>query len=97
MFLPTENLEFGDFYLLEAFQIGYLPGWVPERESAVALWANSSIEQFLTRKCPSISDFINRIKEENGPAKDKNDPVLCIKKVIETCPDILTYKKCREV
>ena len=97
MSLPTDNLEFEDFYLLEEFQIKYLPGWVAEREFAVALWANPSIEQFLRRKCPSISDFINRIKEENEPAKDKNDLALCIKKVIETCPDILTYNKCPEV
>ena len=97
MSLPTENLEFGDFYLLDAFQIAYLPGWVPEREFAVALWANPSIEQFLTRKCPSISDFINRIKKENGPAKGENDLTVCIKKVIEACPDILIYNKCPEV
>jgi len=97
MFLPTDNLEFEDFCLLEEFQVKYLPGWIPEREFAVALWAHSPVEQFLKRKCPSISDFVNRIKKENGPAKDKNDLALCIKKVIETCPDILTYNKCPEV
>ena len=97
MSVPTDNLEFEDFCLLEEFQIKYLPGWMPEKEFAVALWANPLIEQFLRRKCPSVSDFINRIKKENGPVKDKNDLAVCIKKVIETCPDVLTYNKCPEV
>lgn len=58
MFLPTDNLKFEDFCLLEELQVKYLPGWIPEREFAVALWANPSIEQFLKRRCSSISDFI---------------------------------------
>lgn len=94
---PTEKLEFEDFYLLEAFQIAYLPGWVPEREFAAALWAYPSIENFLRRKNPSISGFIDRIKRENGPSKDDNELALCIAKVIQTCADILIYNKCPEV
>jgi len=41
------SLEVEDLYLLEAFQIGYFPGWVPERELAVVLWAYPSIKRFL--------------------------------------------------
>jgi len=94
---PTEKLEFEDFYLLEAFQIAYLPGWIPEREFAVALWANPSVENFLKRKHPPIRDFIDKIKKETPPAKDNNDLAICIKKIIETCSDILIYNKCPEV
>jgi len=94
---PAEKLEFEDFYLLEAFQIAYLPGWVPEREFAAALWAYPAIEHFLRRKNPSVSGFINKIKRGNGPAKDANELILCIKKVIRTCSDILIYNKCPEV
>ncbi|RAO99559.1 hypothetical protein PW5551_03540 [Petrotoga sp. 9PW.55.5.1] len=93
----TEKLELKDFYLLEEFQIAYLPGWIPEREFAVALWANPSIEDFLKRKCPVITDFINRIKKENEPIKDNNELAICIKKVLQTCSDILIYNKCPEV
>lgn len=94
---PIKKLEFEDFYLLEEFQITYLPGWVPEKEFAVALWANPSIEGFLKRKCPVITDFINRIKKENEPVKDNNELTICIKKVLQTCSDILIYNKCPEV
>ena len=31
------DLDIEDLYLLESFQITYLPGWVPERELAVVL------------------------------------------------------------
>jgi len=94
---PTEKLEFEDFYLLEAFQIAYLAGWVPEKEFAVALWANPSIEDFLKRECPSISYFIDKIKKENRQAKDDNELANCFKKVIKTCSDILIYNKCPDV
>jgi len=94
---PTEKIEFEDFYLLEAFQISLLPGWVPKREFAVALWANPSIEKFLKKKYPPIRDFIDKIKKGTPPAKDNNDLAICIKKVIETCSDILIYNKCPEV
>jgi ubiquinone/menaquinone biosynthesis C-methylase UbiE len=94
---PTEKLEFEDFYLLETFQISYLPGWIPEREFAIALWANPSIENFLKRKYPPIRNFIDKIKKETPPTKDDNDLAICIKKIIGTCSDILIYNKCPEV
>ena len=94
---PIEKLEFEDFYLLEEFQIAYLPGWIPEREFAVALCANPSIENFLKRKCPSIRDFIDKIKKENEPVKDNNELAICIKKILQTCSDILIYNKCPDV
>mgnify|MGYP000433289758 CR=1 FL=1 len=86
---PIEILEIEDFYLLEEFQIAYLPGWVPEREFAVVLWANPSIEDFLKRKCPAITDFIDRIKKENKPEDDKNKLAVFIKKILKTCSYIL--------
>ena len=86
MFLPTDNLEFEDFCLLEEFQVKYLPGWIPEREFAVALWAHSPVEQFLKRKCPSISDFVNRIKRENEPAKTKAIWLFASRKSLKRAP-----------
>ena len=55
------SLEVEDLYLLETFQIGYFPGWVPERELAAVLWAYPSIKQFLVKKCPPINDFIKDV------------------------------------
>ena len=98
---PTVKLELEDFYLLEEFQIAYLPEYfssrISQREFAIALWANPSIENFLRRKCASICDFISQIKKENLPAKDADDLTICIKKVIKTCSDILIYNKCPAV
>jgi ubiquinone/menaquinone biosynthesis C-methylase UbiE len=93
---PIERLEIEDFYLLEEFQIAYLPGWVPEREFAVVLWANPSIEDFLIRKCHAITDFIDRIKKEYGLEKDKNKLTVFTKKILKACSDILIYNKCPE-
>ena len=43
------DLVIEDLYLLESFQIEYLPGWVPERELAQVLWAYPSIDRFLRK------------------------------------------------
>jgi hypothetical protein len=66
------SLGVEDLYLLEAFQIGYFPGWVPERELAAVLGAYPSLKRFLVKKCPSITDFIERVMARYGPAADRD-------------------------
>jgi len=90
------HLELEDLYLLEAFQIGYLPGWVPERELAAVLWATPSIGRFLVKRCPSISEFIERTLARYGPTKDPQKLEDCIQAVVWTIADLLVYNKCPE-
>ncbi len=52
------SLDVEDLFLLESFQISYLPGWIPEREFAAVLLAYPSIKRFLLTKCPSITGFV---------------------------------------
>ncbi len=54
------SLEIEDLYLLEAFQIEYFPGGVPERELDVVLWAYPAIRRYLTKWCPSIDGTFAR-------------------------------------
>ena len=49
------DLHIEDLYLLESFQIEYLPGWLPERELASVLWAHPHIYRFLRTKSPATS------------------------------------------
>jgi ubiquinone/menaquinone biosynthesis C-methylase UbiE len=85
-----------DLYLLESFQISYLPGYLPEREFAAVLWAYPPIKTFLEKKCPDIVSFIERIMAENAPAKDQQQLAEFSDRVVWTIADLLVYNKCPE-
>jgi hypothetical protein len=67
------DLEVEDIYLLERFQIAYLPDRVPQREFAAVLWANASIKRFLITKHPPIADFIEEVLARYGPAANQQE------------------------
>ncbi len=90
------SLEVEDLYLLEAFQIGYFPGYVPERELATVLWAYPSIKCFLIKRCPPITDFVERVLTQFKPAVDQQELADCIDKLVWTIADLLVYNKCPE-
>lgn len=90
------HLELEDLYLLEAFQIEYFPGWVPERDLAAVLWATPSIRRFLVKKCPSISGFLESILAQHGPARNAQELERCTQAVVWAIADLLVYNKCPE-
>jgi ubiquinone/menaquinone biosynthesis C-methylase UbiE len=96
-FLKGASLEIEDLFLLEAFQIGYLPGWVPERELAAVLWAYPSLRRYLTVRCPSIARFLERILEEHPPVEDREQLAICGDEVVWTIADLLVYNKSPEI
>lgn len=86
-----------DLYLLESFQIEYFRGWIPEFELAAVLWANPSIKRFLVKKCPSITDHIDRVMSYNTAITDEERLAVCVDKVLWTIADLIIYNKCPEV
>jgi len=88
------SLEVEDLYLLESFQIAYLPGWVPEREFAAVLWAYPSIQRFLVKKCPSITDWVARVLAQFEPTDDQRELAACSERLVWTIADLLVYNKC---
>jgi len=91
------SLEVDDLYLLESFQIGYFPGLIPEPEFAAVLRAYPSIRQFLVKKCPSISEFFEKVISENPPKANERKLTAYIDKVVWTIADLIVYNKCPEV
>ncbi len=83
-----------DLYLLESFQISYLPGYLPEREFAGILWAYPPIKTFLEKKCPEIGTFINQVMSVYEPAKDEQQLAEYSNTVVWTVADLLVYNKC---
>ena len=91
------SLEVEDLFLLESFQIAYFPGWVPERELAAVLRAYPSVKSFLVKKCPSITDFVERVLAQFEPAVDQQGLADCSDKLVWTIEDLLVYNKYPEV
>ncbi len=96
-FFKGASLEIEDLYLLEAFQISYLPGWVPERELAAVLWAYPAIGRFLEKRSHSVAGFLEGVLAEYPPAKDAEELAAFEDKVVWTLADLLVYSKCPEV
>lgn len=89
-------LEIEDLYLLESFQIAYLPGWMPEREFAVVLENRPEIAIFLLKKHPEIKPFLDRIENEYAAVSDKPDFPGSADTVLWTIADLLVYSKSPE-
>ncbi len=91
------TFEVEDLFLLEGFQIGYLPNRLPEQELAAVLWAYPVIKRFLVKKHPPIADFIERIMAQFGPVTDPQALVEFGDRVVWSIADLLIYNKFPEV
>ncbi len=95
-FYQGANLVVEDLLLLEAFQIGYMPGMVPKEEFASVLEAHPYIRRFLEAKCPESKPFLEEVATHD---LHSNDCTLaeCEDHVVWTIADLLVYNKCPEV
>ena len=96
MFIDV-SLEVEDMFLLEGFQVDYLPDRLPEQELAAVLWAYPSIKQFLVKKHPPIAEFIGRIMTQSNPETDPQTLAAYCDKVVWSIADLLVYNKFPEV
>ncbi len=91
--IDVTNLSFNSLLLLERIQLSWFPGWVPEKEMAIALRANPTVEWYLRHKCPEITPWLNQLQAslvaEPGPSsKTVRQAELT---VMSTINDLLVY------
>jgi SAM-dependent methyltransferase len=91
------RLEIDDLFLLEAFQIAYLPGWVPERELGAVLAARPEIGRYLSTRCPQVAGFVEQVVREHGRRVSAVELADCEQEVVWTIADLLVYQKCPDV
>ncbi len=91
------SLEVDDLFLLEAFQIAYLPGWVPEKEFAATLVARPDIRRFLVAKCPSVAEYVASLVAKYREPVSPDRLAEYEDEVVWTIADLLVYNKCPEV
>ncbi len=87
------DLTLEDFYLLERFQINYLPNRVPEQEFAAVLFSNPNIKSFLITKHPPIAEYITKVQNKYGPVKEKNKLDEFTDRAIWEIADLIIYNK----
>jgi SAM-dependent methyltransferase len=55
------GVSFNAFLLLERVQLSWFPGWLPEKELAIALKANPAVEWFMRHKCPDLNLWLDQV------------------------------------
>lgn len=96
-FFKGADLEVEDLFLLESFQISYLPGWVPEPALSVVLYAYPEIKRFIQKKYPEIKEFLHITMEKYGPSKSPEELACSENSLVWTLADLLVYNKCPEI
>jgi SAM-dependent methyltransferase len=59
--IDVTSLSFNSLLLLEREQLSWFPGWLPEKELAIALSGNPAVAWYLQHKCPDLKDWVIKI------------------------------------
>ena len=94
--MDTSDLPFDALLLLERVQLSWFPGWVPERDLAIALRAHPTVAWYLRTKCPQIASWVDGIVDAT-PAEHTDasaDPAIvrdAERSVLRSITDLLVY------
>jgi SAM-dependent methyltransferase len=89
--IDTSKLSFNNLLLLERIQISWFPGWLPEKELAIALRANPTVEWFLRNKCPEIRDWLDKVVSLEIGKLNRTDVQKAEQTILHSLNDLLTY------
>lgn len=90
---PGIDLEVEDLLLLEAFQIEYLPGRLPEKEFALLLQLHPTVYRFMEAKCPLVGDFISAMLLKHKAGDFKGSPEETCQELLWEIADLIIYNK----
>lgn len=60
--IDVTNLSFNTILLIERAQLSWFPGWLPEKELAIALQGNPTVEWYLRHKCPELNSWMDHVQ-----------------------------------
>ena len=89
--IPVSPLNFNAMLLLERVQLSWFPGWLPEKELAIALHANPAVRWYFENKCPEIREWVKEVCKKFNPAMDSTQIRAAEETVMRSCNDLLTY------
>jgi SAM-dependent methyltransferase len=91
--IDITNLSFNNLLLMESVQLSWFPGWLPEKELAIALEANPTVDWYLRHKCPEIIPWLDQLASNHPlpvslPIEQVRQAEL---KILATINDLLVY------
>ena len=89
--IDTTDLSFNNLMLLERAQISWLPGWIPDREMALALRANPHVAWFLQHKCPEVGPWLDELGSMAPEDIDPQAVYAAEQTVLQTINDLMVY------
>ena len=89
--IDTTDLSFNNLMLLERAQICWLPGWVPDKEMALALKANPHVAWFLRHKCPEVRPWLDQLESMLVEAGDPQKVQAAEQTILRTINDLMVY------
>ncbi|MBN1262013.1 MAG: methyltransferase domain-containing protein [Anaerolineae bacterium] len=95
--MDVSTLSFNTLLLLERVQLSWFPGWVPERQLAIALRANPVVAWYLRHKCPEIGPWLDGVEAlDTGPqdAPAAREAEVSILRALE---DLIVYAVAPEI
>jgi SAM-dependent methyltransferase len=90
---PDISLQWEDLFLLESFQVAYLPDRVSIKEFATLLHTYPETYNFLVSKHPPITSFLARILEDNKAPGDKDLIREQCQEALWEIGDLIIYNK----
>jgi SAM-dependent methyltransferase len=91
--MDVSKLSFNTMLLLEAVQLSWFPGWLPEKELAVAFHANPAVEWYFRHKCPQIAPWVDRVMASGQPyfTTDPDQVRHAEVVVLQSAEDLIVY------
>jgi SAM-dependent methyltransferase len=91
--IDVSKLSFNSMLLLESVQLSWFPGWLPEKELAIALHANPVVEWYFRNKCPQINAWVDQVLQAGEPffTRDPEQIRQAEISVLESANDLIVY------
>ena len=90
--MDVSHLSFNTLLLLEQVQLSWLPGWLPEKELRIALKANPVVGWYFRHKCPSASDWLDRVMAVDQDAVDTSEEIRQAEvEILASMTDLIIY------
>ena len=91
------HLRVEDLFLLESFQVSYLPERVPQKEFATLVRRYPYVKEFLIVKNPSIKNFLEMILKANKKITNKELIREYCEEALWEIADLIIYNKFPEL
>ncbi|MCD4776373.1 MAG: methyltransferase domain-containing protein [Candidatus Aegiribacteria sp.] len=90
--MNVSSLSFNTILLFERVQLSWFPGWIPEKEFAVALRANPHVEWYLRHKCPELNEWLDKVTSREDGNQPSNPEIRQAEmEILKTVNDLVVY------